>query len=57
MDYRKYIAERLSVGEIPTDEIAANIVVPPDKTMGDYSLACSTFPTITRKAPALIAEA
>ena len=56
MDYRKYIAERLSVGEIPTDEIAANIVVPPDKTMGDYALPCFKFAKIMRKAPALIAE-
>ena len=56
MDYRKYIAERLSVGELPTDEIAANVVVPPDKTMGDYALPCFKFAKIMRKSPAIIAE-
>lgn len=56
MDYRKYIAERLSVGELPTDEIAANVVVPPDKTMGDYALPCFKFAKIMSKSPAIIAE-
>ena len=56
MDYRKYIAERLTVGEMPKDEIAANIVVPPDKTMGDYALPCFKFAKVMRKSPAVIAE-
>ena len=56
MDYRKYIAERLTVGEMPKDEIAANIVVPPDKTMGDYALPCFKFAKVMRKSPAIIAE-
>lgn len=56
MDYRKYIAERLSVPQTEREEVAANIVVPPDKTLGDYALPCFKFAKVLRKSPVAIAE-
>lgn len=56
MDYRKYIAERLSVPQTEREDIAANIVVPPDKTLGDYALPCFKFAKVLRKSPVAIAE-
>ena len=56
MDYRKYIAEKLGDLNLPTEEIASNIVVPPDKEMGDYALPCFKFAKVMRKSPVMIAE-
>ena len=56
MDYRKYIAEKLGDLNLPTEEIASNIVVPPDKDMGDYALPCFKFAKVMRKSPVMIAE-
>lgn len=56
MDYRKYIAEKLGDLNLPIEEIASNIVVPPDKEMGDYALPCFKFAKIMRKSPVMIAE-
>ena len=56
MDYRKYIAEKLGDLNLPIEEIASNIVVPPDKEMGDYALPCFKFAKVMRKSPVMIAE-
>ena len=56
MDYRKYIAEKLGDLNLPIEEIASNIVVPPDKDMGDYALPCFKFAKVMRKSPVMIAE-
>ncbi len=56
MDYKIYIAERISLDGVSKEEIAQTICVPPDTTMGDYALPCFKFAKIMRKSPALIAE-
>ncbi len=56
MDYRSYIAERISAEGIGREEIAESIVVPPDPAMGDYALPCFKFAKVLHRAPALIAQ-
>ena len=56
MDYRKHIAEKLTVTNIPAEEIEAAIAVPPDNKMGDYALPCFKFAKTMRKSPVAIAE-
>ncbi len=56
MDYKTYIAARIPVEGIPTEEIADAIVVPPDSSMGDFALPCFKFAKILRKNPEAIAE-
>ena len=45
MDYRQYLAERIHVDGVSTDEVASLIAVPPDPAMGDYALPCFRFAT------------
>ena len=56
MDYKKYIAEKLSGLGVETEEIEGAIAVPPDKNMGDYALPCFKFAKALRKAPVMIAN-
>lgn len=56
MDYKKYIAEKLSGLGVDTEEIEGAIAVPPDKNMGDYALPCFKFAKTMRKAPVMIAN-
>lgn len=56
MDYRKYIAERIKIDGVDTQEIYSNITLPPDSEMGDYALPCFKFAKILRKSPVVIAE-
>ena len=56
MDYRNYIAEKLNVDGLDKAELAANIVVPPDRGMGDYALPCFKLAKTMRKSPVAIAE-
>ena len=56
MDYRNYIAQRLHVEGLSTEEIAENIAVPPDTSLGDYALPCFKFAKAMRKSPVLIAQ-
>lgn len=56
MDYKKYIAERLKIDGVSSDEIYSLIVFPPNTDMGDYALPCFKFAKVLRKSPALIAE-
>lgn len=55
MNYRDYIAEKLSVEGVGAEEISSCIVVPPDTSMGDYALPCFKFAKVMRKSPAVIA--
>ena len=43
MDYKKYIAQKLNVEGMQTDEIAEAIMIPPTTEMGDYALPCFKF--------------
>lgn len=56
MDYKRYIAERLSVDGVTADEIAESIAVPPDSAMGDYALPCFKFAKVLHKSPVMIAD-
>ena len=56
MDYKKYIAEKIKVGGVSTEEIASSIALPPNSQMGDYALPCFRFAKVLRKSPAVIAE-
>ena len=56
MDYKKYIAERINIDGVGSDEIYSLIVTPPNSEMGDFALPCFKFSKILRKSPAIIAE-
>lgn len=56
MDYKRYIAKRISIDGVSEEEIAENLAVPPDSNMGDYALPCFKFAKILRKSPVMIAE-
>ncbi len=56
MDYKIYIAEKLSGFGVSVEEIASSIAVPPEKSMGDYALPCFKFAKTMRKAPVMIAN-
>ena len=57
MDYKAYIAQKLKIDGMSTEEIASAIAVPPDSTMGDYALPCFKFAKLMRKSPVMIADA
>ena len=56
MDYRTYIAEKLKIGTLSTEEVASMLEVPPTSDMGDYALPCFRLAKTLRKAPPIIAE-
>lgn len=56
MDYKKYIAERLTVEGVSEEEIYCSISLPPNSEMGDYALPCFKFSKVLRKSPVMIAE-
>ncbi len=57
MDYKKYIAEKLQVEGVTSEEIYELLALPPNTEMGDYALPCFKFAKIMRKSPVMIAEA
>ncbi len=56
MDYKKYIANKLNIEGISTDEISSMIEVPKDTGLGDYALPCFKLSKALRKSPVIIAE-
>ena len=56
MDYRKYIAKKLTIEGVSEEEIASFIEVPPTQEVGDYALPCFRFSKILRKSPVMIAD-
>ena len=56
MNYRNYIAKKLVIENLSEEEISSLIVVPPEKTMGDYALPCFKLAKTLRKSPVIIAE-
>jgi arginyl-tRNA synthetase len=56
MDYKDYIAQKINIEGITTQEIAATIALPPNSEVGDYALPCFKFAKILRKSPVMIAE-
>ncbi len=55
MDYKNYIAQKIKVDGVSSEEIASAITLPPDFKMGDYALPCFKFAKILRKSPVQIA--
>ncbi len=56
MDYKKYVAEKLSVEGMTADELYELIALPPNTEMGDYALPCFKLAKLLRKSPVMIAE-
>ncbi len=56
MDYKKYIAEKLQVEGVTSEEIYELLALPPNTEMGDYALPCFKFAKLLRKSPVMIAE-
>ena len=57
MDYKKYIAKKIQVEGVTSDELYDLIALPPNLEMGDYALPCFKFAKLLRKSPVMIAEA
>ncbi len=55
MDYKTYIAQRVTAEGVSQEEIVEAIAVPPDPALGDYALPCFKFAKILRRPPAAIA--
>ncbi len=56
MDYKKYIAEKLQIEGVTSEEIYELLALPPNTEMGDYALPCFKFAKLMRKSPVMIAE-
>lgn len=56
MNYKKYIAEKITACGLPQEGIEENIAVPPNTDMGDYALPCFKFAKVLRKSPVAIAQ-
>ena len=56
MDYKKYIAEKIKVDGVTSEEIYESLALPPNTEMGDYALPCFKFAKVLRKSPVMIAE-
>ncbi len=56
MDYKKYIAEKLTVEGVSNEELYELIALPPNTEMGDYAIPCFKFAKLLRKSPVMIAE-
>ena len=56
MDYKKYIAEKIKVEGVTSEEIYESLALPPNMEMGDYALPCFKFAKVLRKSPVMIAE-
>ena len=56
MDYKTYIANKLDIKELSTEEIREAIEIPPDLSLGDYAFPCFPLSKIFRMAPNKIAE-
>lgn len=56
MNYKKYIAGKIKIDGVSSQEIEEAVALPPNTEMGDYALPCFKFAKILRKSPAAIAE-
>ena len=56
MDYKKLIAERIKLADVPYEDVYINLSVPTDSAMGDYCLPCFKFSKTLKKSPQAVAE-
>ena len=56
MDYKKYIAEKLNIDGVSTEELHSYIEIPPNNDMGDFALPCFKLSKIMRRPPVMIAN-
>ena len=56
MNYKQYIAKKINIEGVSTDQVEGFIEVPPSTEVGDYALPCFRFAKILRASPVAIAE-
>lgn len=56
MNYKRYIAEKLEIENVPVSEIEGFLETPPDSSVGDLALPCFKLSKLMRKAPQVIAK-
>jgi arginyl-tRNA synthetase len=56
MNYKKYLAQKITIEGVSAEELEEALTVPPDQTMGDYALPCFKFAKTLRKSPVVIAQ-
>ncbi|MDE7380473.1 MAG: arginine--tRNA ligase [Clostridia bacterium] len=56
MNYKQYIAEKIKIEGVSTEEVEAAIAIPPNTDMGDFALPCFKFAKVMRKSPVVIAQ-
>ena len=56
MDYKNYIAEKLSIEGVEKDALKSFIEIPPNNDMGDFALPCFKLSKILRSSPVKIAQ-
>ncbi|MGN0804529.1 MAG: arginine--tRNA ligase [Candidatus Coproplasma sp.] len=56
MNYKKYIAGKITECGVLSEGLEESIAVPPDTSMGDYALPCFKFAKLMRKSPVMIAQ-
>lgn len=54
-DYKQYIAEKIVIEGVSTEEIKSYLEIPPTPEVGDYALPCFRFSRVLRKPPVQIA--
>ena len=55
MDYKRYIAEKIKIEGVTSDELLSFLEVPPSSDVGDYALPCFRLSKILKKPPVMIA--
>ena len=56
MDLKSDLVKRILFEEISKQELLDLVAVPPDTSMGDFSIPCFSLAKKLRKSPAMIAE-
>ena len=56
MDYKNYIASKLNIDGVETEQLASFLEVPPNTEMGDFALPCFKLAKVLRKSPIQIAN-
>lgn len=56
MNYKKYIAEKLSIASVSSEEVESFLEIPPNNDMGDFALPCFKLSKTLRLSPIKIAE-
>lgn len=55
MDYKNYIASKLNIDGVESEQLASFLEVPPNTEIGDFALPCFKLAKVLRKSPIQIA--